>query len=313
MAGHQDFDGEIRRIGGALNVLREALAPVAAALARVASEAALPEEEGLAAVGDHLKSEAPDRHALEASIARLTAGLSAAIEEGKREFDAREVPTRFEKLIGLVSGAAMRRRQRARWRNRVPADHLAELLRRADVLVGLVRAECTSLLAERREGENDLVAFIDHRPEILEKLRGGAGAAMSGVEAVRQTERFVELFQAFVDRLNANIGTCNVLLHKLMADTEDLLILYRVVSEAAPRHGSETMEPDAFPHLASAVGRMARGMLTVHGLERRLMRVSQAFAERFPKEAAEAAATEPRLSNAGWRPPAFAGFRPVRS
>ncbi|WP_105374038.1 hypothetical protein [Neorhizobium huautlense] len=311
MAAKQVFDGEIERIAEIFTVWREAQQPLAAMLDKVAREGRLPDDAELEGEADRLRREASERRAAETALARLVAKQAAAISIRKAQFDSRELPTRLERAIGFVSRSAMLQRQRRRWESRTPLTQLGELLRRADMLAGLVESERDLLLSRRRESENDLVTFVDHRTEIIEKLRGEDGEAMTAVEATRRTEHCVEIFQTFVNGLNTSAAACNVLLHKLGADTEDLLILYQIVFNAVRRHGDENLKPDAFPNLASQMKRFSDGMLTVHGLDRRRNLADQAFAERFPAEAAAEAAVETRQA-AGMRWPPF-GLKPARS
>lgn len=310
VAALQNFDSEIERIGNVLTAMREALGPISTLLAETARDLALPDEERLTAGAARLTAEMPERQAVEAAIARLVASLAAEIGICAREFDDREVPTRFETLVGYVSGAAKHRRQQARWRSPAPLYRLAELLRRADLLVGLVRQERDFLIGQRKESEGDLVTCIDHRPEITETLRGEDGTAMTGMDIVGRTEPAIKVFQDFVAGLNARVGTCNILLHKLMTDTENLLILYRVVADGGGR-GDAGLKPEFFPHLVPEVERFANGMLTLHGLDRRRDRADQSFAERFPAEAAGEAA-DADGKQGGFRLPTISGFKLIR-
>ncbi len=175
VAALKNFDSEIERIGGVLAAMREALGPVSALLAETASDLTLPDEERLAAEAGRLTAELPERQATEAAVARLIANLAAEIGVCAEEFDRRDVPTRLETLIGYVSGTAKHRRQQARWRSPAPLNQLAELLRRADLMAGLVRQERDFLIGQRKESEGDLVTFIDHRPEITESCAARAG------------------------------------------------------------------------------------------------------------------------------------------
>lgn len=311
VAAFKNFDGEIERISGLLVAMRDALRPVSSLLAEIAQDLALPDEEKLAAEAERLRAEIPERQAVEAATARLVARLAAEIGICAQEFDDREMPTRFETLIGYVSGAARHRRQQARWRSPVPLNRLAELLRRADLLAGLVREERDFLSGQRKESEGDLVTLIDHRPEIIEKLRGEDGVAMTGLDVIGRTEPAIKVLQDFVAGLNARIGTCNILLHKLITDTENLLILYRIVADASGR-GDAGLKPDLFPHLAPEVERFSSGLLTLHGLDRRRHRADQAFAERFAAEAAGEAA-EADGGTGGFRLPTVFGFKLIRS
>ncbi len=311
MAAKQVFDSEIERVTGIFGAMREGQQPLAAMLDRAAREDVLPEEAELEGEAERLRREAPERRAAETALARLVAKQAAAISIRKTQFDNRELPTRLEKAIGVLSRSAMLRRQQTRWKSQAPLAQLGELLRRADILAGLLQGERDMLLSRRKESENDLVTFVDHRAEIIDRLRGENGEATTVVDATRRTEHCVDTFQAFLDGLNASVGTCHVLLHKLATDTEDLLILYQVVFNAVRRHGDESLKPDAFPNLESQTKRFSDGLLTVHGLDRRRNLADQAFAERFPAEAAAEAAIEARQV-AGMRWPLFR-LKPARS
>lgn len=304
----KNFDSEIERIGGVLAAMRDALGPACILLAETARGLILPDEEDLAAEAERLAAEMPERQAIEAAMARLVADLATEIDVSAREFDNRDLPTRLETLIGYMSRAAKYRRQQARWRSPAPLNRLAELLRRADRLAGLVKSERNFLIGQRRDSEGDLVTLIDHRPEIIDKLRGDDGTAMTGLDIIGRTEPAIKVFQDFVAGLNARVGTCNILLHKLITDTENLLILYRMVADAS-RQGDAGLKPELFPHLVPEIERFSNGMLTLHGLDRRRYRADQAFAERFPAgEAADAGG-----GAGGFRLPTIFGFKLIRS
>lgn len=318
MAENQAFESEIGRISGVLKTMHEALRPPAAMLAQADRDLVIPDAAQLAATEERLRAELPGWWEIEASVARLVAGLATEIGVRKAEFDSREQPTRLEKPIGYISKAAMRRRLEARWRRSRPLHHLAELLGRIDLLTGLVRAERDTLLSERRACESQLAAFIDHRPKIMGILRSEIGGGMTRVEAARHIGRCVGVFQAFVDVLNGRVGSGNVCLHKLMTDTEDLLIHYQAISEILGLHGDENLDPDVFPNLAAGMGRFSSGMLTVHGLDLRRDRADRAFIERFPPEAAEEKAAEEetaevRPAKIGLRLPAIPRLKFLRS
>lgn len=312
MAETRAFDSEMERIGNVLRVTREAFEPSVLMLAEAAESLTLPEEEKLAIAAERFQAGAPERQAVEVALAQHVAGLAAEIAHRTREFDTRDVPTRPEKLIGLISRRAMGRCQRARLRRSGSLDHLTELLRRADRLADFLCAERETLLGERRKSENKLVAFIDHRPNIAERLRGASGEVTTGVEAARRTGYFVEIFQMFIDEFNARVGACNVMLHKLLVDVEDLLILYQVSSEFISRPGDEGLKIEDFPRLAPEIERFSKGMLSVHGLDRRRARANQAFAERFPAVAAREAAAEAHPARKGWRFGSLSGVKIVR-
>lgn len=313
MAESQAFDSEIELMDGILKAMHEALAPPAAMFAEAAGELVIPDEAKLAATEDRIDAELPQRQAIEAEIAHLVADLASEIDVRKTEFDNRKQPVRVEKWIGYISKSAMRRLIKTRWHRTAPLTHLAELLRRADRLTGLVRTERDVLLAERRESEGQLMTFIDHRPQIIGTLRSGIGGEMTRVEAARYTGRCVDVFQRFVDMLNGRIATCNILLHKLTADAENVLIHYQAIAEIDGQGSDEGLKPEAFPHLAAEIERFSNGMLTVHGLDKRRERADRSFAERFPAPAEEEEIAEVQPAWSGFRLPAIPRLKSMRS
>jgi len=280
------FDREFGRIDGILADMRQTSRPILKMLSETAETSSLPDEDRLAAEETQMAAEIPERRAAEAALARLVSGLAEDIALRKTEFDNREQPTRGEALIGYLSKAAMRRRVEARAASPAALRHLEKLLDRGDALAGLLAGERDVLVEERKEGESDLGTFIDRRAEITQSLRGEDGETMSGVEAAAKMARVASTFDRFIGELNLRINACNVLRHKLMADIEDLLILYQVVFDASRRNDSVSFEPERFPHLTPEIERFARHMLTIRGLNARRQRADQAFMEFFSIPAA---------------------------
>lgn len=292
MAETNGFDREFGRIDGAFATMRDASRLVLVMLAETADKSTLPADDWLAGEEARLAVEVPERRTAETALARLVSGLANDIAFRKTEFDNREQPTRVEWLIGYLSKAAMRRRMVKRAASPAVLAHLEKLLVRGDALAGLLESERTALLAARKEGEGDLATLIDHRSDIIKALRGEGGDGMTGVEATANAERAVSAFDRFVTELNTRIAACNVLRHKLIADMEDLLILYQVVFDALRRNDSVSFDHDRFPHLKLEVERFAQGMLTMQGFSARRQKADLAFHERFPEVAATDAAGE---------------------
>jgi hypothetical protein len=289
MAEAGPFDQEIERIGGGLIAMRAALDTPAAILHKAAHEQRLGDDEMLETARQ--AAEVEERQALEASLASGIAALSEAIERHKIAFDERELPTRFERWLGYLSRPTMQKLVARRWTRVAGLDGAGELLRRADVLCGLLTEERQSLLDRRKSLESDLAQVIDHRAEILQTLSGPDTPA--DVEAVNGVERWVALFAALVRRLNDRIATCNVLLHKLSVDTEDLLILYRVLIDVEGQHDHSHVDATHFPHLGDALQRFHDGTLIGRDLERLKQKTNAAFADRFAARPADVAPAEP--------------------
>lgn len=100
-------------------------------------------------------------------------------------------------------------------------------------------------------------------------------------EASRHHERFIAMFQAFVDGLNDQIGVCNAVSRKLMIDTEERLILYRSQVGKEAQDLSSGSRP-GYPHLADLMRLLDQNMLVPQELERRKSLANGAFKKRFP-------------------------------
>ena len=81
-------------------------------------------------------------------------------------------------------------------------------------------------------------------------------------------ERFITMFQIFVDALNGQIALCNVLTRKLMVDTD---------RPGAKAKISQTI----FPHIAAPISLFERGMLVPQDIEQRKNAADLAFEKKF--------------------------------
>ncbi|PDS84584.1 hypothetical protein [Rhizobium sp. L18] len=98
----------------------------------------------------------------------------------------------------------------------------------------------------------------------------------------QRRERFIGLFQSFVDSLNGRIAACNVLLRKLMIDVEERLIIYQAQVDTDRPGMKMRIKPELFPDIAAPIGLFEKGMLVAQDLERRKSRADLEFAGRFP-------------------------------
>ncbi|MBX5228175.1 hypothetical protein HJC06_17455 [Rhizobium sp. NLR9b] len=101
-------------------------------------------------------------------------------------------------------------------------------------------------------------------------------------EDSQRRERFIGLFQALVDSLNGRIGTCNVLLRKLMIDVEERLIIYQAQVDTDRPGMKARIKPELFPDIAAPIRLFEKGMLVAQDLERRKSRVDLEAAGKFP-------------------------------
>ncbi|RUL97474.1 hypothetical protein [Rhizobium chutanense] len=98
----------------------------------------------------------------------------------------------------------------------------------------------------------------------------------------QRRERFIGLFQAFVDSLNGRIAACNVLLRKLMIDVEERLIIYQAQVDTDRPGMKMRIKPELFPDIAPPIRLFEKGMLVAQDLERRKGRADLECAGRFP-------------------------------
>lgn len=107
----------------------------------------------------------------------------------------------------------------------------------------------------------------------------------------QRRERFISLFQAFVDAMNGQIAACNVLLYKLMIDVEERLIIYQAQVDTDRPGMKVRIKPEFFPNIAAPISLFEKGMLVAQDLERRKSRADLEFARRFPTYAEPPPAT----------------------
>lgn len=109
---------------------------------------------------------------------------------------------------------------------------------------------------------------------------------ISGEEQVmrdesQRRERFIAMFQIFVDSLNSQIGLCNVLMRKLMIDTEERLVLYRAQVDTERPGAKSKISQAIFPNLAPPIALFEKGMLVPADIEQRKGAADIAFEKKF--------------------------------
>ena len=94
-------------------------------------------------------------------------------------------------------------------------------------------------------------------------------------------ERFILMFQSFVDAMNGKIALCNVLARKLMIDTEERLVLYRAHVDTERPGAATKISQAIFPNLAAPITLFERGMLVPQDIEQRKAAADMAFEKKF--------------------------------
>jgi hypothetical protein len=292
VADKKPFETAIEEITARLEALRAALDGPEAMLAQAARDLRLPDKAKLAAEDARRQADAAERAAVEELLAAQIAAFADRLEDEKRAFEDREMPSRLERFLGYFSRSATRKLVERRWARRGSLDRLQDLLRRADRLSGLLTEERQSLLGKRKSCEGELMQFVDHRPEVMEGMGEHQGAEEQ-LQAVTLVEDFIRLSNELVQMLNGRVAVCNALLHKLAVDVEDLLILYRVVIEVEGERQGLDVDAQGFTHLGAALDRFRSGMLIGRDLERLRQATDIHFSRWFPAYGPQTAAAEP--------------------
>lgn len=129
----------------------------------------------------------------------------------------------------------------------------------------------------------------------------------------QRRERFIGVFQTFTDSLNGGVAICNVLLRKLMIDTEERLIIYQAQVDTDRPEAKARIRPDLFPNIARPVSLFEKGMLVPQDLERHKGRADLEFGKRFSAYAEHQAGTPDTPLIDTPRKSAIFGFKPFRS
>ncbi|KQV64554.1 hypothetical protein [Rhizobium sp. Root1220] len=94
-------------------------------------------------------------------------------------------------------------------------------------------------------------------------------------------ERFINIFQLFVDALNNQIGLCNALARKQMIDTEERLLIYQSQVDTEIPGSKVQISTELFPNIAGPISLFERGMLVPQELEHRKRAADGIFRKAF--------------------------------
>jgi hypothetical protein len=97
----------------------------------------------------------------------------------------------------------------------------------------------------------------------------------------QRRERFIGIFQMFVDALNNQVGLCNTLIRKLMIDTEERLLIYQAQVDTDIPGSKVQISAELFPDIADAISLFERNMLVPQDLQQRKYIADAAFDKKF--------------------------------
>ncbi|MBB5666352.1 hypothetical protein GGE68_004583 [Rhizobium leguminosarum] len=201
-----------------------------------------------------------------------------------------ELLTKSDALARLIAGqrASIIERHRAAERGLVD---IVEQRRRLVDSIDIARLKMKELNAKAlttqgRIGVYGNRAHWEQMETERRALKAEAEQISAGEHEMRddsqRRERFIGLFQTFVDSANGRIAASNVLLRKLMIDVEERLIIYQAQVDTDRPGMKMRIKPELFPDIAAPIGLFEKGMLVAQDLERRKSRADLEFAGRFP-------------------------------
>jgi hypothetical protein len=266
-----------------------------ALLSQTVNARRLPQEDALSAEAERQTVETRRWRLVEAALAAEVARFAEAARRHKLAFDRRDQPNRMELLIGQFSRARQRRMTDRRWLRLDSFDQLGRMLRHADALYGLLAATRLRLQEERHACEGDLARLAQYRPDLLPPPDDDAAAF---ADAVEQVEESLALFGALPQAFNARIASCNALSHKLVVETEEVLILYRVLADVSGQGTAAEAELSRLVHLSDADVRFRNGRLIGRDLDRLREGADAAFFRLFPRHAPPDIRLEPAAPQA---------------
>jgi hypothetical protein len=308
MAGQARFHDEISRISTSFQAMRSELDTAEAMLSQGLSDRRVPDVADLEGEAERQARVATLRDALEADLAKAVGAFGDAVKKLRQSFDGYAEPAGIKRVLGWT----------AKWsaprpgQGRSGSDPLTDLLEVAQAFHTLLDKERAALITSRHRFEMGLLDMAGHRDELL---RGLMNEDLSRPEAVGRTEGLLRLLNGMTDRMNAGVMTLNILRHKLLFDTGDLLAVHRALWQREPPLQG------LVPYVVPAAGRFAESALLAGGAGQARRVAQQAFADRFlpkepdpgfPDDGSEAVAVRPvqTKSDRRWKMPQwpFVGF-----
>ncbi|EJL57209.1 hypothetical protein PMI09_01226 [Rhizobium sp. CF122] len=128
--------------------------------------------------------------------------------------------------------------------------------------------------AEWERMEQERRALKSEADRVAEEERGMR-------EDSQRRERFINLFQVFVDALNSQVGRCNALTRKMVIDTEERLLIYQAQVDTDIPGSKVQISAELFPAIAGPIELFERNMLVPQELEHRKRTADAVFASKF--------------------------------
>lgn len=280
------FNETVEAVRQALATSRQETLAAASLFADAAATRSLPEA---TLIEDEESRQQVTLHHLAATeqlMAEMVARLSDAVAEMVPLIDAPPPPKGLRRIIGL----AFRRSEGSRTPflagQRTIQGHFRELLRRYDILAGLLKTSVEPWREARHAIEAKLADLIDHRAEMVAAV---TALGQPGYVAARDVERLISAGEGLVSFCNGRVAALTVLGQRLAFDIEAAFNMRALMGARALPPGPAGEEVGRLPYLSEVLGRLARGRLLLHDIDRRRQVTDQAFARLFFPEVEDAA------------------------
>lgn len=166
-------------------------------------------------------------------------------------------------------------------------DHRRRLVDEIDIARMRIRElNAKALNTQGRIGVYGSRAEWDRMEEERRALKAQADGISENEKRMRddsqRRERFIGLFDMFVDGLNRQVGLCNALIRKLIIDTEERLLIYIAQVDTDVPGSKVRISTEIYPDIAGPISLFERDMLVPQELEMRKRDADANFHKKFP-------------------------------
>jgi len=268
MGDYRRFHEEISRIATAFQAMWDELATSEAMLSRGVKDRHVPDVADLEAEAERQARVTMMGDGLEADLAKAVGAFGDAVTRLRQTFDDPVEPTSLKRILGWTTKWSGQRSGQ----NRTGIEPVKQLLDVGNAFYTLLDKERVALMMGRYRFERGLLDLADHRRELV---RGLMGEDLSKPDAVGRTEGLFRLMNGITDRMNASVMTLNILRHKVLFDTGDLLAVHQALWQRDPPLQG------LLPYSVPVAGVFAESAWRASGAGQAKRAAQQAFADRF--------------------------------
>ncbi|TNM62941.1 hypothetical protein [Aliirhizobium smilacinae] len=275
------FEDTIVEIDAGLKAVVAAGADLLAAIPKAASMIQPLDGEAFAELGALRLALLVQQKSAYGALASHVARIGAVVDDERAVFDSRENPQVSDVLLGFFSKKSMRRRIERRAARAGGIERLRTVLGRADRLVGRIEVHRQAVTRQRVLAEEVLALLTARKaPQEVKAFQAEGGGE---TKAAREPAfaSMIGLIDTVARTFNGGVRDLNLLMQKLGLDIENLLDLYSVLLSFDREREAHFLSPDAYPHLAQSVWRLANDLLPGARLNRSRQMIDLAFERRF--------------------------------